>query len=141
MEEFQNIDGVQLLVVDDDIDCIELIKAIFTLCNVQVLTATCTEKGFQLMTQLKPDILISDIAMPDENGYAFIRRIRSHSDEEIRGIPAVAITALPGEESHTLAQDAGFNAHILKPFDTDDLMTTVSNLVQCRRKCSIITEM
>ncbi|WP_017318514.1 response regulator [Mastigocladopsis repens] len=141
MENLQNLDGLQLLVVDDDIDSVELIRAIFTsYYNVQVLTATCSEKAFQLITQFKPDILISDIAMPDEDGYVLMRKIRTHSDEQIRQIPAVALTALPPEESYNLAQDAGFTAHMPKPFDTDDLMTTVSNVVQYTRKCSTISD-
>lgn len=64
----------------------------------------------------------------------------SHSDEQIRQIPAVAITALSAQSSHILAQNAGFTTHMAKPFDTDDLISTVSNLVQCRRKCSTISD-
>lgn len=139
MENLPNLNGLLFLVVDDDIDSVELIKAIFTLCNVQVLTATSAEEAFQLMIQFKPDLLISDIAMPHEDGYVLIRKIKTHSDEEIRQIPAVALTALPEEESYTLAKDAGFIAHISKPFDTDDLIATVSNLVQLRKKSSTTT--
>ena len=129
MNSFQLFEDLQLLVVDDSIDNLELITAIFELYNTQVISATSANKAFQLITQFKPDILISDIAMPNEDGYSLVRKIRTHKDEQVRKMPAVALTGLSDQESLSQAFDAGFTAYIIKPFNTEDLIITVSNLV------------
>lgn len=133
MNNFQILNGLRLLVVDDDIDTLELIKVIFEEYNTQVVTATLTNQAFQLITQFQPDILISDIALPDEDGYTFIRKVRINKNQQVRQTPAIALTALPEEESLTLARNAGFTAHVTKPFDIDNLIATVGNLALMRK--------
>jgi hypothetical protein len=76
-----------------------------------------------------PDVLVSDLAMPDEDGYALIRRVRSASSEPRRRLPAVAVSAHAREEDRRKAVDAGYDLHISKPIDPTDFAKLIVKLV------------
>lgn len=130
MNSLTIFNGLRLLVVDDNIDTLELITAIFEVLNTQVMTATLTHNVLTIITEFQPHILISDISMPDEDGYSLIRKIRTYKDPQVQKIPAIALTGIAYQASLTQAIDAGFTTYLTKPFDPDDLIAVVANLAQ-----------
>ncbi|MBW4591910.1 MAG: response regulator [Brasilonema angustatum HA4187-MV1] len=129
MDELQFLNGLQVLVVDDDVDNLDLIKFILEEYKTEVIVATSVTEGLQVMTWFNPDILISDIAMPNCDGYSLIRSVRNLS-EHVKHIPAIALTGQASDEARTLALQAGFSTHLKKPFDPDELIVLVSKLVE-----------
>jgi signal transduction histidine kinase len=110
-----SLDGLRVLVVDDEKDARDLIKAVLEQCNAVVLTASSAEEGFDALQRLQPDILISDIGMPEEDGYSLIEKVRALPSEEGGRIPAVALTAYARAEDRIKALASGFQVHAPKP--------------------------
>ncbi|HKZ81052.1 MAG TPA: response regulator [Pyrinomonadaceae bacterium] len=102
------------MVVDDDPDSVEIITAVLKACRTEVRSCLSTREALQLLIEWKPGLLISDIGMPEEDGYKFIRKVRALKTEE-RDIPAAALTAYAGSEARALALAAGFQVHIPFP--------------------------
>ena len=119
-----------LLAVDDNADSLELLKAILDdLVHVNVLTATSVREAWQIVTQVQPDILISDIVMPVEDGFSLIKRIRTHRNQKISNITAIAVTALPENElTSQFGSSSGFDKLIFKPFDFDYLIQNINEM-------------
>lgn len=117
------LNGVQVLVVDDDPDTRQLITFTLTQYGATVTTATSSTEAFQHLQQQTPQILMSDIGMPNEDGYVLIRRLRSA--EETRQIPAIALTAFAREEDRRDVLAAGFQQHLTKPIDPHDLVMAI----------------
>lgn len=116
-----------LLAVDDNADSLELLKAILdSSINLNVLTATSASEAWQIVTQVQPDILISDIVMPVEDGFSLINKIRTHVNEKISNISAIAVTALAESELVNLDTRNGFDKLIFKPFDFDYLIENIN---------------
>lgn len=121
-----------MLVVDDNVDNLVLIRSILEEYGVQVVTATSAREALQAITHMKPDILISDIVMPGEDGYSLIRQVRNLESKQDRNIPAIALTAGILEEGRTLALNAGFHMYETKPINFDKLLTAVAHLAVAR---------
>ncbi|PMB51274.1 response regulator [Fischerella thermalis CCMEE 5201] len=128
MKTLQVLDGLRVLLVDDDADSLELVRFILEQYHAQVSSTPSTYEALQVIRLWKPDILISDIAMPDEDGYSFIRNVRN-LEGEMGKIPAIALTALVKQEAVAVALEAGFSTCIVKPFDPDELVKVISNLL------------
>lgn len=115
-----------LLAVDDNADSLELLKVILdSSINLNVLTATSASEAWQIVTQVQPDILISDIVMPVEDGFSLIKKIRTHVNAKISNISAIAVTALAETELAKYETNNGFNKLIFKPFDFDNLIENI----------------
>ncbi|RCJ24814.1 hypothetical protein A6770_03930 [Nostoc minutum NIES-26] len=127
MDNLQVLDGLRVLVVDDNTDNLELIQFILEQHNVQVTIVTSAHQALNAITLLKPNILICDIGMPIEDGYSLINKIRNLT-QQIRQIPAIALTAHVSVEARNLALDKGFSTYLAKPFDPDELIAVTSNL-------------
>lgn len=127
MDNLEILDGLRILAVDDNADTLDLIKVIFEEYNVEVMPVASASEALQGIMRLKPHLLISDISMPNEDGYSLIRKVRSLA-ERVNQIPAIALTAHAREEERTLALNAGFSTHVTKPFDPDELIAVVSQL-------------
>lgn len=125
--------GVHLLVVDDEADTRELLRAMLETCNARVSTAASADEALLLLQQEKPDLLISDIGMPGEDGYTLIGRVRQLSPELGGRTPAVALTAYSRAEDRTRVLMAGFNSHVPKPVEPLELLAVVRSL---SRECS-----
>ncbi|MEI7973290.1 MAG: response regulator, partial [Bdellovibrio sp.] len=123
------LDGLKALVVDDNVDNLYLFDIILKSLGVEVKTAESAQGCLQILSEFKPDVLISDISMPGEDGYSLIRKIRAK--EEIKGgkIPAIALTAYAAPEDIRLALEAGFSGHVAKPVDKQILAQTISKLL------------
>jgi len=128
----REIEGLRVLVVDDELDARELLKALLESCKIEVRTAASAAEGMDVLKTAALDVLLSDVAMPDEDGLSFIRRVRSLSREEGGRIPAVALTAYARLEDRTRALRAGFNAHVAKPVDPNELLAVLSSFALAR---------
>jgi CheY-like chemotaxis protein len=132
VDSFSVLDGLCLLVVDDHIDTLELITVILEQYGTQIMTATSVGEALEVMTRFKPDILISDIAMPEEDGYSLIRKARALSTEPGEFLPAIALTAYAGDEDRIKAVKAGFQMHVTKPVEPAELVAVVAKLATSR---------
>lgn len=124
-----NLNGLQALLVDDDTDSRELIAFLLEQYGVQVTAVSSASKALNSLEQAKFDLLISDIGMPDMDGYTLIRQIRNQAPEHGRTIPAIAVTAYAGEIDEQLALSAGFQQHISKPIDPEVLIQAILTIV------------
>ncbi|MEH1808550.1 PAS domain-containing hybrid sensor histidine kinase/response regulator [Nostoc sp.] len=124
------LNGLQILVVDDNADTRELIAFILEQSGGQVRAVSSVCEALEALEQLKPDVLVSDIGMPDEDGYSLIRKVRAQEAEQGEKILAVALTAFAREEERSLALQAGFQVHVSKPIEPEELVTVVANLTK-----------
>ncbi|OKH55794.1 hybrid sensor histidine kinase/response regulator [Calothrix sp. HK-06] len=124
-----NLNGLQALLVDDDTDSRELIAFLLEQYGVQVTAVSSASKALNSLEQAKFDLLISDIGMPDMDGYTLIRQIRNQAPEQGGTIPAIALTAYAGEIDQQLALLAGFQQHISKPIDPEVLIQAILTIV------------
>ncbi|MGB3310167.1 MAG: PAS domain-containing protein [Nodosilinea sp.] len=122
--------GRKVLVIDDDFDSLLLLTALLEDHAIEVLTADSAEAGLHLVTQHHPDLLISDIGMPDQDGFMLIRALRQRPAAEGGNIPAIAFTAYASDLDRDRALAAGFQRHLTKPVDLDELRFTLMDLVQ-----------
>jgi len=122
--------GVRVLVVDDEPDARDLIGHILRRSGAQVSAAASAEEAVLTMPRFHPDVLVSDISMPGEDGYALIRKVRSLHEADGGRIPAVALTALARKEDRRTALLAGFQTHLAKPVEPNELTAAVANLVK-----------
>jgi CheY-like chemotaxis protein len=97
-------------------------------CNAEVLTAGCASDALLLMESEKPNVLVSDIGMPDIDGYELLKRVRTLEQSRGGRIPAIALTAFARSEDRTRALRAGFLVHISKPVEPSELVATVASV-------------
>jgi CheY-like chemotaxis protein/anti-sigma regulatory factor (Ser/Thr protein kinase) len=122
------LDGLRVLVVDDEPDTRELLAAVLTSCGAQVIQAATAAEAFEHVERTRPDVLITDIGMPEEDGYSLLARIRSLPPERGGGMPAAALTAYARAEDRARALRSGFQMHVPKPVEPAELITIVANL-------------
>jgi PAS domain S-box-containing protein len=130
--ENANLDGVRVLVVEDDPYTLEMLKVILQNRGAKVITALSAADALKAMEHSRPDVLISDIAMPDQDGYELIEKIRQGGPERGGDIPAAALTAYARVEDRIHALTAGFLMYVQKPVDPDELVAVVANLTRLR---------
>jgi CheY-like chemotaxis protein len=118
----------RILLVEDDSDTRELLKTVLGQHGAQVTAVSSSTAALAEIARVKPDVIISDIAMANENGYELIRKIRSFSPEAGGHIPAIALTAYAGQANRRRALLAGFQTHLGKPVDPDDLLAVILSL-------------
>ncbi len=120
--------GITVLVVDDDRDSRELIARILTDCHARVRVAASAREGFAALQANRPDILISDVGMPEVDGFEFIGLVRRLPADAGGQVPAIALTAFARTEDRLKALEAGFSAHISKPVEPSELIATVASV-------------
>jgi len=123
------LEGFRIVVVDDDPDARDLLTTVLAQRSAEVFAAECAREAFELLKRQRPDFLISDIAMPEEDGYMLIKRVRLLNEDEGGRTPAIAVTAYAGRADRHRALEAGFDAHYAKPLDIDGL---VARLIEMR---------
>jgi PAS domain S-box-containing protein len=128
------LDGLRILVVDDEPDAREMLQAMLERCKAKVTVATSAGEALELLEQTLPDVLISDIGMPGEDGYDLIRKVRALSRARGGGTPAVALTAYARQGDRTRALMAGFDVHVPKPIDPSELSVVLANLYLRHRR-------
>jgi PAS domain S-box-containing protein len=122
------LEGVSVLLVEDEPDTRELLKAILEGCGAAVTEAGSADEALAALEGARPDVLVSDIGMPGENGYELIRRVRALPAERGGRVPAVALTAYAGGKDRRRALLAGFHTHLAKPVEPDELLAVVASL-------------
>jgi PAS domain S-box-containing protein len=127
------LEGVRLLVVDDEEDARELVAMVLASAGAQVLTASSSAEGVAAFQQFRPHVLVSDIGMPEQDGYTFMRRIRALGPEAGGHAPALALTAYARNQDRVAALNAGFSTHIGKPVEPDALLAAVIELADKAR--------
>jgi PAS domain S-box-containing protein len=128
-DELFSVAGMCVLVVDDEPDMRKLIATVLRRAGAAVVTANSAAEAFDCLTARSFDALVSDLAMPDEDGHSLTRRIRARDDEKSR-IPAVAVTAYGGPLQRQLALSAGFDDYLKKPFAPQDLVRAVAGVAR-----------
>jgi PAS domain S-box-containing protein len=128
LDDAPSLASIRVLVVEDDGDARELIGAILKRCGADVTTTASVGEGFQAFTEKPPDVVVSDIEMPDEDGYSLIRRIRALATESGGNVPAAAITAYASPSDRMKVLGAGFNIHMSKPVQPAQLASVVARL-------------
>ncbi|MEH2238609.1 hybrid sensor histidine kinase/response regulator [Nostoc sp.] len=128
---FSPLMGLQVLIVDDNADTREFFSFVLEEFGAIVTAVASGDEALQALTQSKPDILLSDIGMPEMNGYMLMQQVRT-LEAEIGGkqLPAIALTAYAGEINQQQALKAGFQQHLVKPVAPEELLMAISNLVQ-----------
>jgi PAS domain S-box-containing protein len=124
----QRLKDLRILVVEDDADTRELLKTILERCGAKVLAVASSSAALAELAQGIPNVLISDIGMPGESGYDLIKKIRSLDPEQGGRVPAVALTAYAGAADRRRALLAGFQTHLAKPVEPDELLAVIANL-------------
>ncbi len=129
-----SLDGMAVLVVDDDEESREVVAAHLTSRHATVGTAASAKEAFEMLQRQHFDVLLADVAMPGEDGYSLIRKVRSLG-ARLASIPAAALTALARDEDRQQALNAGFQLHLSKPIDSRSLIAAVASLgrVEMRR--------
>ena len=124
------LDGLRILIVDDDADIRDLLTYTLEVCGAEVMAAASADEAISALTESSTpmDILISDIGMPDEDGYALLRRVRALEPENGGGIPAIALTAYARTQDRRAALLAGFQSHVAKPVEAAELIAVIANL-------------
>ena len=123
-----SLDGLRVLLVDDDRDSLQFLNVMLAEYGADVHAATSVAEGLEALQWYKPDVLVSDLAMPDEDGYSLIAKVKALEAENGKRIPAVALTAYVRVEDRARALEAGFNMFVPKPVQPDELMTAIANL-------------
>lgn len=122
------LSGLRVLVVDDEADAREMLTAMLEHSGTEVKAVGSVSEALESLERLTPDVIVSDLAMPIEDGYTLIRQIREHPSQSCRQIPAVALTAYTRTEDRTRALLAGFQMHLPKPIEPQELVTAIANL-------------
>jgi len=128
--ELAPLGGLRVLVVDDEPDTCDVLEAVLREAGAEVRTCRSAAAALAEIETWWPDVLLSDIGMPGEDGYALIRRIRVQEAQHGRAIAAVALTAYARLEDRRKALSAGFQMHVPKPIDGDELIAVVARVVQ-----------
>jgi PAS domain S-box-containing protein len=129
----RSLSGLRLLIVDDEADAREVMRFMLERGGAQVRTADSAAQALDAIREAQPDLLISDIGMPVEDGYVLVRRLRAMEEGLGRRLPAIALTAYASEEDTRRALAAGFDAHLSKPVDPARLIDIAAGLASTRR--------
>lgn len=119
-----------ILVVEDDPDARELMQAVLEQRGATVLTADSVATALELFDAQNPDVVVSDIAMPEEDGYALVKRLRARSPENGGEKPIVALSAYAAKSDRVRALSAGFTQYLHKPVDFEELVSTIQAVVK-----------
>ncbi len=128
-----SLNGLKVMVVDDDADAIGLVKRVMEECGATVQACRSAGECLTCLSQMMPDVLITDIGMPEMDGYTLIEKVRALAPELGGLTPAVALTAFAGSQDRRHAMMAGFDIHVAKPVEPGELVAVVSRLAARRR--------
>lgn len=123
------LQGVKVLVVDDEPDSRELLMTILTQCGSDVRCSDSAANAMQEVRDWNPDLLVSDIGMPIEDGYSLIRRVRKLKSKRAKDIPAVALTAYATDEDRLQALSAGYQIHVAKPIEPESFVSSIAAML------------
>ncbi|HEY0427071.1 MAG TPA: PAS domain S-box protein [Pyrinomonadaceae bacterium] len=123
------IKGLRVLLVDDETDTLEMLSVALRQSGAEVKAELSAAAALEIIKQWPPDVIISDIAMPEEDGYSFIKKLRALPIERGGAIPAIALTAYVGIRERTQVLSSGFQMYVPKPFEPSELIAALANFV------------
>jgi CheY-like chemotaxis protein len=123
------LDGTRILVVEDDPDGAEMLAEVLRMVGATVEIAFDAAEGMERIRWFRPDVLVSDLSLPDKDGFAFVRELRATGSDEGGWIPAIALSGHADPETSREAILAGFQLHVSKPIDPQDLIARLARLV------------
>jgi signal transduction histidine kinase len=124
------LDGLRVLVVDDESNSREVLEFVLTECGAEIKTCASVSEALDVLEKWKPDLLVSDIGMPIEDGYELMRQARVRVPQLMENIPAVAVTAHTKDDDQKRVLSAGFRSHMSKPIDPKKLIATLASLAR-----------
>jgi CheY-like chemotaxis protein len=122
------LDGITVMVVDDQVDAQELIRRVLENCGAKVITCSSAAEALPMVERERPAVLLTDIGMPDMDGYEFLKRVRALGADRGGQVPAVALTAFARSEDRTKALLSGFMVHVIKPVEPTELAATIASV-------------
>jgi signal transduction histidine kinase/ActR/RegA family two-component response regulator len=123
------LEGLSVLVVDDEPDAVHILRALFEQSKARVMTATSTAEAIKIVDESRPDVVVADISMPGEDGHAFMRRLRAMPGDQGARIPAIALTAFGSKEHREQAILSGFDRYFPKPAEPSELVLALASLM------------
>jgi CheY-like chemotaxis protein len=122
------LDGLRVLVVDDEARFREMLREMLGCCGASVTAVGSVAEALRMMPKVRPDVLLSDLSMPERDGYALIRAVRALAPERGGRVPAVAVSGDTDERTRQRAQTAGFDHYLAKPVDLHRLVATIGGM-------------
>jgi CheY-like chemotaxis protein len=129
----ERLRGKRVLIVDDDRDVLDLVESVLVQVGADVLKATSSDEAIVLVRS-RPDVIVSDLEMPDGDGLHFMRCLRRRAPEDGAATPAIALTGHKRVEDKTRALLAGFQVHLGKPIRSDELVTSIEEVIRDARR-------
>ena len=129
-EAASTLSGLRVLVVDDESDSREFVAFVLEQAGAKVMTATTASEALELLHRLKPDVLLSDIGMPEIDGYMLMQQVRALPVEQGGQVRAIALTAYAGDFNQQQARQSGFQQHVSKPIEPEKLIQVISRLIK-----------
>jgi len=126
--------GHCIIVVEDHADSRELIRVSLENAGAAVVAFSTSAQAMDAFEKVRPSVLVADIGLPGENGYGLIRRVRKHASPAVHSVPAIAVTAYATAADRAMAFDAGFQKHLTKPVDPDELVDAIHDIARARRR-------
>ena len=130
---YPSLEGWRILVVDDEPDSNEVVSTLLDACGAEVRVAASAAQALETVGRWKPDVIVTDIGMPGEDGYSLLAALQGRADE-IAGVPVVALTAYASTEDRVRLLSAGFRMHVPKPIEPAELVTVVANVARAIRR-------
>ena len=124
------LNNLRVLVVDNESDAREILNITLTQCGARVMTATSTREALEILEEWEPDVLVSDIGMPGEDGYSLISKVRALGPERGGNVPAVAVTGYAGSEERMRLLSAGYQVHVTKPVEMEELIIAIADVAR-----------
>ena len=131
--------GLRILIVEDDADSRDMLDTVLRFQGADVLTAKDVVEGFDVFRAERPDILVSDVGLPELDGYDLIRRIRTLSENDGGKTPAIALTGYVSVQDQSQALNAGYQEHLSKPVDTDRLIRSILEFAAANNGTNVST--
>lgn len=129
-----SLEGIKVLVVDDHDDITMTVAELLRAERAEVATAASGQEAVQLLSSFRPDVIVSDISMPDGDGYQLVRSVRARTPEHGGETPAIALTARVATSDQTRAKLAGFNIHLAKPVIPRRLVEAITQVIEDRKR-------
>ena len=117
--------GLHVMVIDDDAGVRDVVALTLAKCGASVTVASSASDALNLLPNLTPDVVVSDLALPEVDGYEFIRRFRNLTKPKGESVPAIALTAYGSQQDRDKALEAGFDRHLAKPIDPGELVRAI----------------
>ena len=127
-DEVESLEGLVVLVVEDDADSRDALVTLLTLKGATVKSASSVAEALRILSESRPDVLVSDIGMPDEDGYVLIRKLRALSPADGGTIPAIALTGFAASHEAEYALSTGYQMHLSKPVEPARLIAAIARL-------------